>query len=86
MNHKTCDEILSQLQLSLQRCKNNKEIYTYVGSELIDITTCTNITSYKTSLIATKTTLDIKVPIIKPCVSYYIEYNVNNRYITIDKI
>jgi hypothetical protein len=86
MNHKTCDEILSQLQLSLQRCKNNKEIYNYIGPELIDITTCANITSYKTRLISTKTTLDIKVPIIKPCVSYYVEYNVTNRCITMDKI
>lgn len=86
MNQEMCDEILSQLQLSLHRCKNNKEIYNYFGSSSVDITMCSNIKSYKTSLIATKTSLDIKVSIVEPDTHYCIEYDVNNRRITMDKI
>jgi hypothetical protein len=82
-----CDEILLKLQASLHQCKSNKQVYQYNKMDFpININDCTNIQKYRQSLVATKTTLDIKNPNIHPFKQYSIEYNVVDRRLILDNV
>jgi hypothetical protein len=77
----SCDEVLETLQLSLQLCKDNKQIY--VPQTTLDIHSCENIARYKTSLIETHTSVNIETHFLQPNVKYAIEYNVRKRLLTL---
>ena len=75
-----CEEILGQLQRSLCRCVSNTRMYEYKNlKEVLIISECTNIDSYKKSLHATKTQVAITPTIIKPDTKYVMKYSVHER-------
>lgn len=82
-----CAELLHNIQYSLHNCCNNKNYYNFNPKEnkQINIHNCGEIQNFEKTLQSTKTKLRIKKSIIIPHSYYSIEYNVNEKMVTIDK-
>jgi len=76
-----CDEILHNMKACLHRCENNRQIFNvspFISTNM-DINKCENIQDFRLSLEPTKTTLDIKTPILTPFSRYSVQYVVGKR-------
>jgi hypothetical protein len=81
-----CHEVLSNMKLCLQRCADNKRVFSVNPHifESVDINKCEEIRKFKNELTATNTFIEIKKPLMNPRSRYSIEYVVNNRLLVLD--
>ena len=85
-NDNFCHEVLENMKMSLQRCRDNKKVFNVNPHifDTIDIRNCDQIQSFKNELTVTKTLIDIKTPLLNPRSRYSVEYLVNKRLLVLD--
>jgi len=81
-----CYEVVSNMKLCLQRCSDNKRVFSVNPHifETVDISKCEEIQKFKNELRETKTLIEIKKPLMNPRSRYSIEYVVKNRQLVLD--
>ena len=81
-----CSELLDNMKLCLQKCRDNKKIFTVNPHifETVDINKCEQIQKFKVELDETKTYVQIKKPLLNPRSQYSVEYSVNKRLLVVD--
>lgn len=84
-----CKEILNNIKSCLQLCSNNKQKFNFNEhkylNKSITFLECENIYKFKESLDVVKINMLIKTPSIDINNNYYVEYNVSNKLVVIDK-